>query len=118
MCRALQAFAVGLSLQDIWVQGKSLCSCPLHAGVYADLDFEALRNIEPLLEGQKVVLAAMSKDMTPSSHPETYEHAIPNAWMASVRHHHPFWMFALAEMMKMAGQNNTKRCAPGLPLPW
>ena len=85
----------------------------MHAGVYADLDFEALRNIEPLLEGQEVLLAAMSKNMTPSSHPETYEQGIPNAWMASMRHH-PFWMFALAEMMKMAGRNNTKRCADGL----
>ncbi|KAK9834859.1 hypothetical protein WJX81_004379 [Elliptochloris bilobata] len=78
-----------------------------HGGMYADLDFEALRNTEPLLEGKEVLLASIWKDQTPAARPGTYEQPIPNAWMASVRHH-PFWLFALQTMIKIAGQNDTE----------
>ena len=114
--KASDAFLVGKQVLALGCIPRLEWSWPLCAGVYADLDFEALRNLEPLLDGQEVLLAAMSNDMTSSSHPETYEQAIPNAWMASVRNH-PFWMFALAEMIKIAGKNNTERCAVGLPDP-
>ncbi|KAK9834869.1 hypothetical protein WJX81_004897 [Elliptochloris bilobata] len=69
-----------------------------YGGVYADLDFEALKNVEPLLADRHVLLAAVTKE--DSSRHETQP--IPNAWMASVRHH-PFWLFALQTIIKAAG---------------
>lgn len=56
-------------------------------GVYADLDMYRLRPLEPILAGRQVVLGTLSDDMT-------FEHNVPNAWMASVPGH-PFWLFCL-----------------------
>jgi mannosyltransferase OCH1-like enzyme len=64
------------------------------AGVYADLDFEALRDLGPLLKGQQVVLAAMTDELA-------YDQSIPNAWLASVERH-PFWLFAIARIIALA----------------
>ncbi len=68
--------------------------------MYADLDFEALKNVEELLLGHKVYLAAMGTD-------EDYEHHVPNAWMASIPGH-PFWLFCLQHVIKQ----NHRKCAP------
>eukprot|EP00884_Botryococcus_braunii_P009066 jgi/Botrbrau1/18160/Bobra.53_1s0030.1 len=63
-------------------------------GVYADLDFESLRQLDDLLVGHKAVIAAMVD--------EDWDQAIPNAWMAGVKGH-PFWLFCLHQIIKMAG---------------
>ena len=69
-------------------------------GMYADLDFEALKSVEELLVGHKVYLAAMGSD-------DKFEHGVPNAWMASVPGH-PFWLFCLQQVIKL----NSHWCAP------
>jgi hypothetical protein len=58
-----------------------------YGGVYSDLDTECLKPLDPLLEGRRVVLAAMGTDMS-------ITHSIPNAFMASAPHH-PFWLHML-----------------------
>ena len=73
------------------------------AGVYADLDFESLRNLEPLLRGRQVLLAAMTAEAG-------FVHNIPNAWMASVRRH-PFWLFVLQEITRTVGAGDFTRRA-------
>ena len=80
-------------------------------GMYADLDFEALRSLEPLLQGEQLVLAAMTADLD-------WHQSIPNAWMASA-HRHPFWLFTLAEIIGAVSANDTERHAhAALPLCW
>ncbi|CAL5222187.1 g4515 [Coccomyxa viridis] len=72
-------------------------------GVYADLDFESLRNLEDVLAGQQVVLAEMTD--------EDWDQAIPNAWLASEKGH-PFWLFCIQQIIKAAGScaaTNTDR---------
>ena len=85
--------------------------------MYADLDFEALRNVEPLLPGRQVLLGSMMTGMDSCRGAEwgMCNHAIPNAWMASVRGH-PFWLFALHQIIKAAGEGNTTRHADASPL--
>ena len=78
------------------------CYC---AGVYADLDFESLRNLEDVLAGQQVVLAEMTD--------EDWDQKIPNAWLASEKGH-PFWLFCIQQIIKASGScaaTNTDRCA-------
>jgi hypothetical protein len=70
--------------------------------VYADLDFEALQNHETLLDGRHVVLAAMEDESAAD------QQAVPNAWMASTRHH-PFWLFAVAQVIKAASAPEERR---------
>lgn len=75
------------------LQSISLKQSRLHAppGMYADLDFEALRNLEELLEGHTLVLAAMGSDLN-------LVESMPNAWMASVPNHQ-FWLFCLQQII-------------------
>ncbi len=71
--------------------------------MYADLDFESLRNLEDVLAGQQVVLAEMTD--------EDWDQAIPNAWLASEKGH-PFWLFCIQQIIKAAGScaaTNTDR---------
>lgn len=88
--------------------------------MYADLDFEALRNVEPLLPGRQVLLGSMMTGMDecvppgPTGAGPMCDHAIPNAWMASVRGH-PFWLFALQQIIKTAGDTNLSRHACSEP---
>ena len=82
------------------------------AGVYADLDFESLRNLEDVLAGQQVVLAEMTE--------EDWDQAIPNAWLASEKGH-PFWLFCIQQIIKASGScsaTNTDRCEGGSPPAW
>lgn len=44
-----------------------------YGGVYADLDFECVGNMEDLFRGKKVVLGRMGTDTN-------FAHSIPNAW--------------------------------------
>ena len=69
---------------------------PCSSGVYADLDFQALRPMKELFEifPGTAFVANISSD-------HDFEHNTPNAWMASVKGH-PFWMFAVAEVIRRA----------------
>lgn len=62
----------------------------LYGGMYADMDMECLRSVEPLLQGQQLVLARMGPN-------PDLEHSIPNAWFASVPGH-PFWLQLLYQI--------------------
>ncbi len=63
----------------------------LFGGVYADLDMECLRPLDPLLAGRQALLAWMGP---PDDHP----HNVPNAWMASAPGH-PFWLMMLTQIV-------------------
>ena len=66
-----------------------------YGGIYCDLDFECLKNFDPLLaESQNVdvVLGYMGDD-------NDFEHAIPNAIMIS-KPRAPFWLYVINEMRK------------------
>lgn len=65
-------------------------------GVYADLDFRALKPMGELLKGagHKAVVGRLSDQ-------HDWEQNIPNAWLASSPGH-PFWMFCLMEIAKGA----------------
>eukprot|EP00835_Amoeboradix_gromovi_P006750 NODE_870_length_3547_cov_0.466357.p1 type:complete len:348 gc:universal NODE_870_length_3547_cov_0.466357:2477-1434(-) len=58
-----------------------------YGGVYADLDFECIKPIDPLLINNKVILGKISHD-------DEWLHNIPNAFMASVAGH-DFWIFVI-----------------------
>lgn len=70
----------------ITVQARALI---LHryGGVYTDLDSEALRPMEQLLQGKEVVLGRMGYDFNS-------QQSIPNAFMASLPDQH-FWLYFL-----------------------
>lgn len=70
-------------------------------GVYVDLDVECLRNVEALLEGQRVVFPA-----EPTIHWENWRHKgyrriLATAFMASEARH-PFWQTVIDEMQRSA----------------
>ena len=44
-----------------------------YGGVYIDLDFECLRNMEKAIIGKKIVLGRMGSNIF-------FSHSIPNAW--------------------------------------
>ena len=64
------------------------------AGLYADLDFEVLQPFDGLIKGESLVLASMTDDLT-------FNHSIPNAWMASAPGHR-FWQFCLQHIVSAA----------------
>ena len=58
-----------------------------YGGIYSDLDSEALRPMEQLLQGLEVVLGRMGHDYKSLQ-------SIPNAFMASLPDQH-FWLYFL-----------------------
>ena len=58
-----------------------------YGGIYTDLDSEALRPMEQLLQGKEVVLGRMGYDLQS-------QQSIPNAFMASLPDQH-FWLYFL-----------------------
>jgi hypothetical protein len=66
-----------------------------YGGLYADLDFESLKPIDPLLEGHRLVLGRMA-DTNLVGHGAS---SIPNAIMASAPGHE-FWMWCINRMVK------------------
>ncbi|MFH1152863.1 MAG: glycosyltransferase [Pseudomonadota bacterium] len=71
-----------------------------YGGVYADLDFECLRPVDPLLDHGQVVLG-----LEPRAHQEMHfpdkkglKHSICNAFMASVPGH-PFWEHVFKQLV-------------------
>ena len=63
--------------------------------MYADMTLVALRNVEPLLENHQLLFACEVANQGEQSW-------IPHGWMASARRH-PFWIFALAQIVKSSG---------------
>ena len=83
------------------VRCSAVCSCNVHlcvAGMYADLDYEAVRNMDSLLQGHSVYLADMNSDKANIG----LAQLVPNAWMASVPRH-PFWLICLQRVIHNAG---------------
>jgi len=76
--------------------------CWLHhfGGMYADLDFVCIRNVEALLEGNKVV-SYRSRE----AEKKNWRFA-GNAWMASVPQH-PLWISMLHHIRDYPGQEGT-----------
>ena len=66
--------------------------------MYADLDYEAVRNMEELLQGHSVYLADMNSEKAHIG----LQQLVPNAWMASVPRH-PFWLICLQRIIRNAG---------------
>ena len=66
--------------------------------MYADLDYEAVRNMDSLLQGHSVYLADMNSDKAHIG----LQQLVPNAWMASVPRH-PFWLICLQRVIHNAG---------------
>lgn len=60
-------------------------------GCYFDLDFESLRNLEPLLLDIQVALAYMTNSTAS-------ELAVPNAFVASIPGH-PFWWYVVKHVL-------------------
>lgn len=63
-------------------------------GVYADLDFRALKPMDELLVGSEplAVVGSLSPDVD-------WDNNFPNAWLASSPGH-PFWMYCLMEIAR------------------
>ncbi|KAI8609440.1 nucleotide-diphospho-sugar transferase [Chytriomyces sp. MP71] len=70
-----------------------------YGGVYADLDFECLKPLDPLLKSHAAVLGSM----TTGSSFFMRVHALPNAFMAS-RPGHPFWLSCARRIMRGRNQ--------------
>ncbi|KAJ3089873.1 hypothetical protein HK102_005258 [Quaeritorhiza haematococci] len=95
-----------------------------YGGVYADLDVESLKNLDNLFV-DSVACTPTEKDNTTLTsyddcvHGKTstavlawmsgdhywYEHNIPNAWMASTKPGHSFWMFMVHQIMEKLRNN-------------
>ena len=67
-----------------------------YGGIYAYLDYECLKNIEPLLHQSQVVLGRAD--------PPNWPHGIPNAFLASTARH-PFWIHVLRDIMQNYGKH-------------
>jgi hypothetical protein len=72
----------------------------VYGGVYADLDMESLKPIDPVLKGKDAVLGYMGE-------PDGFKHNIPNAWMAS-RPGHPFWLLVLKHIQNVDKQREVE----------
>lgn len=70
-------------------------------GLYVDLDFEALKSIEPLLLNQKTVIGLEPEDhlKRPFLQKYGFKHILCNALMASVPKA-PFWEFMVLQLIK------------------
>lgn len=65
-------------------------------GIYADLDTECLRNLDPLLTGGDVILGRMGSN-------PAFEHSIPNAFMMS-KPRQEFWLFVISLICDTVGE--------------
>lgn len=74
------------------------------AGVYADLDFRALKPMDELFgKSEHLALAGRISDQDED---DTWENNVPNAWMASALPGHPLWLNCLIQVMKQAAVLN------------
>jgi len=65
-----------------------------YGGIYADLDTECLRPIEPLLNRADILLGRMGPN-------ESFAHSIPNAIMAS-KPKQEFWLFVISLLLQFS----------------
>lgn len=70
-------------------------------GVCVDLDMECVRNVEPLLEGQHLVIASEPSSQWPRTRQEQGAPVLCPAFMASEAHH-PFWKGVIDELQRSA----------------
>ncbi|MEZ4883083.1 MAG: glycosyltransferase [Chitinophagales bacterium] len=70
-------------------------------GLYVDLDFEALKSIEPLILNQKIVIGLEPNDHLEKNFLQKYsfKHILCNAFMASVPKA-PFWEYMILQLIK------------------
>ena len=61
-------------------------------GLYADMDTECLKRLDPVLEAGDVIVGRMGAD-------KTFEHSIPNAMMAA-KPRHLLWLLAITMCME------------------
>jgi len=69
-----------------------------YGGLYVDLDFECLKNIDPLLEGNDLLFGKINDS-------KNFSDSIPNAFMASSKNN-KFWLEIFRELEK---NKNAKR---------
>ncbi|KAJ3053826.1 hypothetical protein HK097_003292 [Rhizophlyctis rosea] len=62
-----------------------------YGGIYVDLDSECLKPFDTLLSDAPAYVASMTGDMS-------FDHDIPNAWLASSKGH-PFWLHVVGRIM-------------------
>ena len=82
------------------------------AGMYADLDYEAIRNMDDLLQGHSVYVADMNSERKLIGSDAALQQLVPNAWMAGVPHH-LFWLVCLQRVIRNAGYIQGYRDAEG-----
>jgi UDP:flavonoid glycosyltransferase YjiC (YdhE family) len=70
-------------------------------GIYADLDMECLRSVDPLLAGERLVLAVEPEPRGAAWRPEPMPRVLTTAFMASEARH-PFWTAVIAELKRSA----------------
>ena len=88
-----------------------------YGGIYADLDFAAIRPADELLllvQNSSVLLGKDCGLAQPGSDCEAYNQRLPNAFMASVPRH-SFWMFAMHGILRGIWQQGVD--APIAPAP-
>jgi len=82
-----------------------------YGGVYADMDFEALRPLDPLVAGHdgQVLLGTLRQDASDMDGGSSRHsmHYIPNAIMASPPRH-PFWLTVFSLLMRVAVNGPTE----------
>lgn len=76
-------------------------------GIYADLDLECLRSVEPLLEGRDVVLCA-EPPMNALSRGQDPGRAALSTVFAASRAGHPFWADVKEELKRSAGREGVR----------
>ena len=72
-----------------------------YGGIYADLDYAAIRPADDLLALMQNATVLLGKDcgMANSGECDRHDQRLPNAFMASVPGH-PFWMFVVYQMLR------------------
>jgi len=78
-----------------------------YGGLYVDLDFEALKSVEPLLEGKRIVIGLEPKEHLNRKLCKQHDldKILCNAFMAS-RTQEPFWAFVLQALSKYKQEEN------------
>ncbi|KAK9840663.1 hypothetical protein WJX81_008195 [Elliptochloris bilobata] len=93
------------SLPEPAMQDEAARFLNLHhyGGMYADLQLVALRATDDLVASHKLVLAS-------AAHDDDAPASDTNEWMASARWH-PFWLFAVAQVLQAAGAEDVSTAA-------
>ena len=72
-----------------------------YGGCYVDLDFESIKNLDPLLNSVQVALGYMTNDVQS-------EISIPNAFLASVPAHQ-FWTYVIKQVLTAFSSDNINK---------